>query len=119
MFKQGDRVKVVKKHHSHVGAEGTVELVYEDRNTFLVKLDGQESMAGFFGDELELVENRVRLTIEVQGSEDSSFVGGDWTPEEIETLVKFAKLVNKDAQSGLQPRIEISRDGEKIVRWDD
>jgi hypothetical protein len=116
-FNKGDRVKVVSQSAMD-GKEGIVNYVYEDYDAYQVLLDGSATASGFFENELAPV-GTVRLKIEVQGSEDESYVSEDWTPEEMATLVKFAKLVNKDAQSGLQPRIEIERDGEKIVKWDD
>lgn len=79
-FKKNDRVRVSAVTHSQLGQVGTVEHVYRDEVTFRVQMDNGNDH-GFFESELELVDEKREVLIELAETLDKARLQADTVEE--------------------------------------
>lgn len=72
IFEKNDRVKVITKNSTYWGKVGTVVSVHEPDRTFIVRMDMNEHLSGFFVHELEPVDTKREALIELAETLDKA-----------------------------------------------
>jgi hypothetical protein len=110
-YSKGDRVRIITKNSAHWGREALVINIHDDK-TALVRIDGYQSVSGYFEHEIEPLwaedATTVLVEVELASSEESYGVAVNLTPEEARGVGKLiAAAMDAENAKGIQfgPRI--------------
>jgi hypothetical protein len=121
-FKRGDIVQVM-----YASLGGPVRpmkgIVTGPEEQGLVAVDlGDEGEIVFSPESVVMIDaapegKTERVQIELCGSEDNTDIEGVYSVEETEVIIDLARKLNANQFFSLQPYMEVTVNGEKIVEW--